>query len=96
MGGERRDLVTFKLDWTFGPPETMTLVEQRDFKSLALNPRHERTNSDNAETAVPTMVQTRIHTSLPKRPMIRWAKIEELGAGAFGQVRSLPCTHDTC
>ncbi|KAL2285307.1 hypothetical protein FJTKL_08254 [Diaporthe vaccinii] len=65
MGGERRDLVTFKLDWPFEPPQTMTLVEQRDLKSLALNPRFARTDSDNAETA---------------------AKIEELGAGAFGQV----------
>lgn len=89
MGGERRDLVTFKLDWPFEPPETMALVERRDLKSLALNPRFARTDSDNAETAVPTMPQTRIHSSLPKRPMVRWAKIEELGAGAFGQVRNL-------
>lgn len=50
MGGERRDLVTFKLDWPFEPPQTMTLVEQRDLKSLALNPRFARTDSDNAET----------------------------------------------
>lgn len=87
MGGEKRNLVTFRVQWPYRSPETMKLVEARDVRALAQNPRFLRTDSDNVETAVPTMPQTRIHTSLPNRPMIRWAKIDELGAGAFGQVR---------
>ncbi|KAL1873034.1 hypothetical protein Daus18300_004175 [Diaporthe australafricana] len=86
MGGVNRDLITFQLDWPFKSPATMKRIEQRDVKSLAQNPKFARTNSDNAVTAAPTMPQTRIHTSLPNRPMIRWAKIDGIGAGAFGEV----------
>ncbi|KAJ0122161.1 Protein kinase [Diaporthe amygdali] len=86
MGGEKRDLITFRIEWLYQPPKTMELVEKRDLKSLLQNPRFARTDSDNAKTVVPTMPQTRIHSTLPKRPMIRWARIKLIGSGAFGQV----------
>lgn len=70
----------------------MKRVEARDVRTLAINPRFARTDSDNIETAVPTMPQTRIHSALPKRPMVRWAKIDALGAGAFGEVSFQPQT----
>ena len=68
----------------------MKMVEARDVKALAQNPRFARTDSDNVETAVPTMPQTRIHTSLPNKPMIKWVKIDELEARASGG-REGPC-----
>lgn len=86
VGGVKRNLITFRLDWPYKAPATLKRVAQRDVKKLAQNPRLARTGSDDVETAMPTMPQTRIHTSLPKRPMVRWAKIEGIGAGAFGQV----------
>lgn len=85
MGGEKRSHIVFRLQWPYDSPETMKLVEGRDVRALAINPRFARTDSDNIETAVPTMPQTRIHSALPKRPMIRWAKIDELGSGVFGE-----------
>lgn len=90
MGGEKRNLVTFRLEWPYEPPRTMKMVEARDVKALAVNPRFALTVSDNVETALPTMPQTRIHTALPKKDMIRWAKIDDLGSGAFGKVSFHP------
>ncbi|KAG8159919.1 hypothetical protein KVR01_010556 [Diaporthe batatas] len=86
MGGQRRDIVVFRMQWPHASPETLKLVEARDVRALAVNPRFLRTDSGNTETEVPTKAQTRVHSARPERPMIRWAKIDALGAGAFGEV----------
>ncbi|POS68914.1 G2-specific protein kinase nim-1 [Diaporthe helianthi] len=86
VGGVNCDLITFKLDWRAPPPGTLKMVQQREVTRLPQNPRLERTGPDDRETPLPTMPPTQTHFRLPKRPMIRWAKVDNIGSGAFGRV----------
>lgn len=90
MGGPNGDHIVFRVDWAYETPEDRKMVEARDVRAIAVNPRYARTETDDAETTMPMMPQTRPESSilpaLPNKPMIRWAKINLLGVGAFGEV----------
>lgn len=87
MGGEKRDLVTFQLEW-HTLPELLSLELHRAGQSLSLNweenPHLART-VDEAVTDSPSRRETRIHT--PGQGLrMRYARFDKLGSGQFGEV----------
>lgn len=90
VGGDQGDRILFKVLWAYQPSEGRKMVETRDARALAVNPRYAQTSSGDTETTMPTMPQTtpqpNILSSLPNNPMVRWASIEILGRGSFGEV----------
>jgi hypothetical protein len=86
MGGERRNLVQFKLEWHQDPTHTAEAI--KNYEALPCcrveNPRLTRT-LDAAPTEFPSRRETRLHT--PGQPLaIRHIKISMLGSGQFGEV----------
>lgn len=88
MGGERRDLFQFELEWHQTQSQAVNVIKQHNILPWGrlANPRAART-IDVAPTDLVTQRQTRIHTSGQQQPKIRYALLEpELGSGQFGTV----------
>lgn len=85
--GIRESLVKFELSWHQNPEETMEKVKTQETmtRHQTQNPRLART-LDEADTVLPSHRQTRIHTSGPTKPKIRYATVRPLGRGQFGAV----------
>ncbi|KAK2785918.1 hypothetical protein FQN52_008185 [Onygenales sp. PD_12] len=90
MGGAARNLVLFKLQWHHNLPTVIETVQSRQNIPLAVeeNPRLART-IDEADTVLPSRRATRLHTPGPGRLKIRYAKINRLGSGQFGEVHKV-------
>lgn len=87
MGGVGRNLVRFRLIWHSDPLETLETIRARQGNCVPCNPQFART-VDEADTIVPSRMETRIHTPGHGQPRMRWVKRGKaaLGAGAFGEV----------
>ncbi|KAL8939734.1 MAG: hypothetical protein Q9211_002604 [Gyalolechia sp. 1 TL-2023] len=84
MGGEKRDLVQFRLNWYPDDSEWMERVKSWTSIPLTENSRFARTTHE-ADTAMPSRRQTRLHT--PAHPTMRYVTIGVmLGAGQFAEV----------
>lgn len=88
MGGERRDLFQFKLEWHRDPIQTAEAI--KDYDSLPCgrveNPRLART-VDEAPTDLPSRRETRTHTPGPRQLKMRYVtRGRKLGSGTFGTV----------
>jgi len=89
MGGERRDLVQFKLEWHQDPTQTAETI--KDYDTLPCgrveNPRLART-VDEALTELPSRRETRPHTPGQRQLKMRYVEVVEgkLGSGQFGTV----------
>ena len=81
MGGEKRDIVLFKLDWHCDPAAVMEKVKARGSATLEVNPRL-------ADTVLLLRRQTRPHTTGPRQPRMRYQKMRDqpLGSGQSGHV----------
>jgi hypothetical protein len=86
MGGERRDLIQFELEWHQDPKQTAESIKHYEALPCGRveNPRLART-IDEAPTNLPTRRETRPRTpgSLLK---MRYVKCNELGSGQYGVV----------
>ncbi|KAI9889118.1 MAG: hypothetical protein M1814_005779 [Vezdaea aestivalis] len=88
-GGVKRGLVKFKLIWHHNPSEATEKVKDREIALLKENPRIVRT-TDEAETVLPSRIETRLHTPGLQQLKMRYAKIgEPLGSGQFGEVHKV-------
>ncbi|KAK4204866.1 kinase-like protein [Triangularia verruculosa] len=85
MGGVGQNLVMFALQWHQGPSQTMERVRSRPKQGYAEDPRLART-VDLSETAPLSRIGTRTHTPGPRKLVVRYKKMMELGAGSFGTV----------
>lgn len=88
MGGERRDLVQFKLVWHQDPRQTAEAI--KSYETLPFgrveNPRLART-VDEAPTDLPSRRETRPHTPGPRQLMMRYIRVgPQLGSGQYGTV----------
>lgn len=89
MGGERRDLVQFKLEWHQDPTQTAETI--KDYDTLPCgrveNPRLART-MDEAPTDLPSRRETRPHTPGQRQLKMRYVTVVggKLGSGQFGTV----------
>jgi len=89
MGGERRDLVQFKLEWHQDPTQTAETI--KNYEALPCgrveNPRLSRT-VDEAPTDLPSRRETRPHTPGCLQLKMRYEKVVggKLGSGQFGTV----------
>lgn len=87
MGGKRKDLVQFELEWYENSVGTAEMIKNRE--SIAQgweeNPRLART-IDESETVLPSQMITRIHTPGLQSLKMRYAKGDILGTGQFGEV----------
>ncbi|KAI1127058.1 kinase-like protein, partial [Nemania abortiva] len=86
MGGVNRDLIQFELCWH--DDETLRAMEKAKCRDEAGFEQwsHLALTVDDADTALPSERETRIHTPGPQPSVIRFAKIDELGSGQFGEV----------
>ena len=80
IGGVGCDLVRFKLVW-----HQRSLDMEEQVRNRIDNPRLTRT-VDEVPTVVPSQRLTRIHTPGERVPILRYAKVVELGRGEFGEV----------
>ncbi|EXF86240.1 hypothetical protein CFIO01_02299 [Colletotrichum fioriniae PJ7] len=88
MGGRGQDQVLFELQWHNSPDKTMERIRERITAPVLYeeNPRFART-IDEANTILPSAMETRIHTPRSQQPKLRYAKIgNKLGAGQYGEV----------
>lgn len=89
MGGERRDLVQFKLEWHQDPTQTAKTIEDHDTLPCGRveNPRLART-VDEAPTELPSRRETRPHTPGQRQSKMRYVDVVggKLGSGQFGTV----------
>ncbi|KAI0399140.1 kinase-like domain-containing protein [Xylaria palmicola] len=86
FGGEKRDQFQFELKWYQDAEATIDKAKIRGGTSLVENPNLAET-IDEAETVVPSKRETRLHTKgEPKSQKIRWAQVNRLGTGQYGQV----------
>jgi hypothetical protein len=89
IGGERRDLVQFKLRWHQDPTKTAETI--KNYETVACgrmeNPRLSRT-VDEAPTDLPSRRETRPHTPGQRQLKMRYVKVVggKLGSGQFGTV----------
>jgi hypothetical protein len=89
MGGERRNLVQFKLEWHQDPTQTAETI--KDYDALPCgrveNPRLART-VDEAPTDLPSRRETRPHTPGQRQLKMRYVTVVggKLGSGQFGTV----------
>ncbi|KAN0073555.1 hypothetical protein V8E54_008775, partial [Elaphomyces granulatus] len=89
MGGERRDLVQFELEWHQDPIQTAETI--KDYDALPCgrveNPRLART-VDEAPTDLPSRRETRPHTPGQRQLKMRYVPVVggKLGSGQFGTV----------
>ncbi|KAF2258233.1 kinase-like protein [Lojkania enalia] len=88
MGGERRDLVQFELEWHQDPTQTAKAI--KDYDALPCgrveNPRLART-VDEAQTDLPSRRETRPHTPGQRQLKMRYLTVgPKLGSGQFGTV----------
>lgn len=84
MGGVRRDLVKFRLEWHVHPLETMQRMKERLETELDDHPNLART--DEGVTTLPSGRETRPYSAGIRQLEIRYAKRRILGSGAFGEV----------
>ncbi len=88
MGGERRDLIQFELEWHQDLTQTAEAIKNYDTLSCGRveNPRLART-VDEAPTDLPSRRETRLHTPGPQQLKMRYVKVGgALGSGQFGTV----------
>lgn len=90
MGGERRDLIRFRLVWYQNPEKTVETI--KNYKTLLCgrveNPRLART-MDEAPTSLPSCRETRPHTVHTARSLqlkMRYVTMRSAGSGTFGEV----------
>ncbi|TGJ88657.1 hypothetical protein E0Z10_g5 [Xylaria hypoxylon] len=88
MGGQKRDLVCFKLIWHYDTIRAMEKVKDRQSGALEEN-RHLARTIDEADTSAPTRMETRIHTTGPQQPQLRYTSLETLGRGISGSVKKV-------
>ncbi|KAK2812448.1 hypothetical protein FQN50_001449 [Emmonsiellopsis sp. PD_5] len=90
MGGAMRNLVLFELKWHHDLATMTEVIQSRQSIPLGVeeNPRLART-IDEADTVLPSRRATRLHTPGPGRLKIRYAKVDRLGAGQFGEVHKV-------
>jgi hypothetical protein len=87
MGGEARDLVLFDLEWSVDViKKDAARIRQRETVEYKENPRLART-IDEADTALPTRRQTRVHTA--RQLKLRYETLDLLGTGKFGTVHKV-------
>jgi hypothetical protein len=84
MGGAG-DRVMFQICWHSDPAALPERLAERDRYGLQENPHLARTVIEMG-MAVPTGVETRIHTPGPSQPMVRWDNQGFLGGGELGNV----------
>jgi len=89
MGGERRNLVQFELEWHQDPTQTAETI--KDYDALPCgrveNPRLART-VDEAPTDLPSRRETRPHTPGQRQRQLKMRYVVGgmLGSGQFGEV----------
>ncbi|KAF2968349.1 hypothetical protein GQX73_g5203 [Xylaria multiplex] len=88
IGGEKRNLISFQLQWHCKPSGTMEKVKDRQLGTLEQHQRLARTIDESA-TMASTQIQTRIHT-IGDQSRIRYHPLNEpLGRGEFGSVEKV-------
>ncbi|KAI0968037.1 kinase-like protein [Xylaria arbuscula] len=88
MGGVGCDLFQFRLVWkNLMPLEAMEIAKNRASFPFNPNPDLARTIEDDADTILPSQRVTRIHTSGPQQPKMRYATLGTLGCGNYGVVK---------
>jgi hypothetical protein len=85
MGGEKRNLFLFRLVWHCSGDETRQKVEDRANTSLEENPRIARTVAGADIVSTPGR-ETRLHMTEPRQPEVRYARLDKIGSGQFGNV----------
>jgi hypothetical protein len=88
MGGERRDLVQFELEWHQDPTKTAETIKNYDALPCGRveNPRLARTVNE-APTDLPSRRETRPHTPGQRQLKMRYVTVgPQLGSGQFGTV----------
>ncbi|EGC46549.1 CAMK family protein kinase [Histoplasma capsulatum var. duboisii H88] len=85
MGGEGRNLVLFGLKWHLSATEMIGKNWKNISPDIEDNPRVART-IDDAETVLPSRRETRPHTSGRVGLKMRYATIDRIGSGKFGEV----------
>ena len=89
MGGERRDLIQFRLQWHQDATQTAETIRNYDTLPYGRleNPRLART-VDEAPTDLQSRRETRVHTPGHRRLKMRYVKVAggRLGSGKFGTV----------
>ncbi|KAG5289215.1 CAMK family protein kinase [Histoplasma ohiense] len=85
MGGEGRNLVLFELKWHLSAAEMIGKNWKNISPDIEDNPRVART-IDDAETILPSRRETRPHTSGRVELKMRYATIDRIGSGNFGEV----------
>ena len=89
MGGQRRDLIQFKLKWHRDPQQMLAAIKHYDAFPYGRveNPRLARTENE-LPTALPSRFETRVHTPGQGQLKMRYIKVVggQLGSGQFGTV----------
>ena len=87
MGGEKRDLIRFKIVWQKDPLHAVQEVQRKEkTKNRKEHFRLART-MDEADTELPSQRQTRIHTPSQVFRIRHFAFGADLGSGQFGTVQ---------
>lgn len=87
IGGERRDLVQFQLEWHQDPTQTAETIKDYDTFPCGRveNPRLARTVNE-APTDLPSRRETRPHTPGQRQLKMRYVVRGMLGSGQYGEV----------
>ncbi|KAI1734089.1 kinase-like domain-containing protein [Xylaria scruposa] len=85
LGGPDCNIYQFRLDWKENLHLTLNKVKKRECLDLEENTRLAET-IDDSDTVLPSQMETRVHNTVPRDLPLRWARVNTLGSGSFGEV----------